>query len=387
MPAIIAEPSVEELLAAYDAGVVQKDRHADLRDGSVLRHFGGAAAILWSRLARRDTDLWQAIYFASAEGNDLTRLFDLRYGFPRIEDTYGTGFAQLSRPTAAAGAGVIRKGTRLLVPGTAQSGGNARRYVLSADAAVGATAVTVRADVRADAVGAGTAIQTSKARLDDPIFDPSFAVDHLECGDGTSFESAADTRARFLATRRDARVGFVESIVAACKTVGADNALLFPSDYAGDDQDAGLNMAYVGDSGFTSTPTLVRRVQRELERWRVLGDNLQVRQLGRTDLVIRAKVYLWDSPARVNVRELDAALKGAIRGYFDGRTSGFSYDREALAGAMMRASTAIQFVTFDLPATDVAVVSLVGGRLNFPATLTRFRVRDEDVVFSFLPPL
>ncbi|MDB4992599.1 MAG: hypothetical protein JWM74_31, partial [Myxococcaceae bacterium] len=224
-------------------------------------------------------------------------------------------------------------------------------------------------------------------RVEDPLWDTTWTVDALECGDGTEFEQAAETRARFRDFRRASRVGFVEALVAACKDAGAANAVLFPSDYAGDDEDNGLNMAYVGDAGFAGSDALVRAVQMRLESTRVLGDNLQVRPLTRSDLVIRADVNLWEAPARVNLAALRTVLVGAILGYFDGATSGFSYDRDALAGAMMKAAAAVQFVSFDLPSADAGVLSTVNGRLNFPASLPRFQVRDADITLTFLPPV
>ncbi len=390
MPTTLAEPTIAELEQAFHDGVRSTcDRYADAHEGAVYDHFAGVGAIHWSRQARRDTDLWRAIYFATAEGKDLTNLLADRYDFDRITDTYGTGTAQLARPTADAADGTIWRGTRVVAFGAFVE---AKHYVVSRDTPVSATGLTATVPVRAEKSGPGTAISALTdgpvgLRIDDPLWDTTWTVTALECGEGTSFEPAAVSRARFRDARRDARVGFVEALVAACKDAGATNAVLFPADYGGDDEDNGLNMAYVGDSGFSGTAALVRAVQIRLERTRVLGDNLQVRPLALSELIIRATVNLWDSPARVNLAALRTVLVGAILGYFDGATSGFSYDRDALAGAMMKASPAVQFVTFDLPVTDAGVLSTVHGRLNFPATLPRYRVRDADITLTFLPPV
>lgn len=390
MPSQYDEPTIAELLQAFEDGIhARQDRYADIREGAVYQHWGGAAAILWSRLARRDTDLWRAIYFDSAEAVDLTNLLSDRYAFDRVLDGYGTGTALLSRPTTSAGSGTVWKGTRILVYG---DGVLPRFFVVAADKPVSASQSDVEVAIRSDRTGKGTAIDlasgaASRARVDDPLWDTTFAVESMTCGEGTEFESAAEARARFRTGRRDARVGFVEAIVAACTDVGASHALLFPSDYAGDAYDYGLNVAYVGDAGFTGTPALVNAVKVKLEAWRVLGDNLQVLPLSRANLAIDADVYLWDSPARVNQTETRALLVGAVLGYFDGKDAGFSYDRDALSGAMMKASPAVQFVTFDSPSSDVAVMQTTGGLPNFPSTLTRYSVRDEDITLRFLPPL
>ena len=128
-------------------------------------------------------------------------------------------------------------------------------------------------------------------------------------------------------------------------------------------------------------------MQIRLEQTRVLGDNLQVRPLAISDRTIQADVNLWDSPARVNTTALRTLLVGSLIGYFDGTTSGFSYDRDSMAGAMMKVSPAVQFVTFTLPSSDAGVLSTTNGKLNFPATLPRYRVRDQDITLRFLPPV
>jgi hypothetical protein len=387
MPSIYAEPTIQDLLDAFEDGVrAQRDKHVDAREGSVYQHFSGSAAILWARAARRTTDLWRAVYLDSAESNDLTALLADRYNFARVEDTHGVGSALLRRPSVAGADGTIWAGTRLEVLGTERE---SKRYVVAVNTPVGATDNTVEVPVRAERAGGSVAISVSgegAARLTDPLWDPSWMVARLDCADGTSFEPAAAARARLRDTRRAARAGFVEAIVQACRDAGAANALLFPSDYGGEADDRGLNMAYVGDAGFQGDEQLVRRVTIALERWRVLGDNLQVRLLGGSNLVVNARVYLWDSPARVNQVETQRLLRGALLGQFTGPAA-FSYSRDALEGAMRKAAPVVQSVEFDAPTSDAAVLSIVGGLLNFPATLNRYNLAPNDITLTLLPPL
>lgn len=389
MPTAIAEPTLEELLQAFRDGARSADRYIDAREGAVYDHFGGVAAIHWTRQARRDTDLFRAIYFGLAEGKDLTRLLDKRYSFERIEDSYGTGTARLSRPTTVAADGTIWEGTRIVVGGPLVE---PRRYVVDADTPVGATDKQVTVDVRGESAGPGSAIAVANGddgldlRIEDPLWDSTWNVDALECTDGTALESAPEARARFRQQRLDQRVGFATAIIQACIDAGAVHAVIFPSDYGGDEVDFGLNMAYVGDASYAGTDELVRKVQIALEAFRVLGDQLQVRPLSQSDLVVAANVQLWESPARVNLTTLRALLTGATLAYFDGRTSGFSYDRDALSGAMMKAAEVVQFVTFDSPTSDVEVLATVNGLPNFPATLSRYRLLPENISFNFLPP-
>lgn len=389
MPTSLPEPTIAELVQAFHDGVrSQRDRYADGREGAVYDHFAGVGAIHWSRQARRDTDMFRAIYLATAEGGDLTKLLLERYDFERIEDTYGVGSAKLARVSSAAGAGTIWAGTRLAVIGDFVL---PKYYVVTVDTAIASTDLSVTVPVRAATPGPGVAIlidgsSTLRARVDDPLWDTTWSVSSLTCADGTQFEQAAESRARYRLERRDARVGFVESMVAACREAGAENAVLFPSDYGGDTEDHGLNMAYVGDAGFSATDALVRAVQRKLESYRVLGDNLQVRPLSVANLSIEIDVVLWDSPARVNQPGLRAILRDIVVGYFDGTLRGFSYDLDAIAGAFLRASPAVQYATFKAPLASAGVLSIVGGLLNFPATLSRYRVTRDNVTINLLPP-
>lgn len=386
MPTAVEEPTLAELIGAFHDGVRSTcDRYADGHEGGVYDHFAGVGAIHWTRQARRDTDLWRAIYFATAEGGDLTRLLSDRYDFDRVADTYGTGMASLSRETAGAADGTFWQGTRIAIIGAFIE---AARYVVAQDTEVGSTDLTVSVPIRALRTGKGTAISvgSAAARVEDPLWDTTWTVTALTCGDGTEFEPAPVSRARFRDLRRASRAGFVEAIIAAAKEAGAENVVLFPSDYGGEAEDQGLNMAYVNAIG-GGVEALARAVQIRLERTRVLGDNLQVRPLVRSELAIEADVYLWDSPARVNTTALRTVLVGALLGYFDGATAGYSYDRDAMAGAMMKASPAVQYVSFTTPSSDAGVLSLVNGRLVFPSSLTRYRLRNGNITLRFQPPV
>lgn len=380
---------MQEFLQAFRDGVrALKDRYADVHEGAAYDHWAAAGAIIFAREARRDSDLWRAVYIDSAEGKDLTIRLD-KYGFERVEDGYGSGTASLTRASASAGAGTIWRGTRIVVGGPLV---DAKRYVVSADTAVSATATSASVPIRPESVGVGWEIDVAAndgltLRVEDPLWDASWAVSALQCSDGTSFESAPAARARFREERLDDRAGFEQAIIDACESAGATHAVLFSSAYAGDAYDFGLNRVYVGDASYSGTTALVNAVAIELENWRVLGDNLQVGPLARAALTIDATVYLWTAPSRVNIAELTTLLRGAAKGYFDGVSDGYSYDLDALAGALLKAAPSVQFVTFTTPSVSVGVVQTVAGLPNLPATLTRYTLRADDIALNFQPPL
>lgn len=113
MPASDPLPSIRNLLTSSANAVVgTRQSVADTRRGSIYDHFAGSGAILVTREAARDRNLFRAVYLDTAEGDDLTRLVKLRFGIDRIVPSYGTGKALLTRARVAAGGGTIWEGTR-----------------------------------------------------------------------------------------------------------------------------------------------------------------------------------------------------------------------------------------------------------------------------------
>src|ERR1700722_10391159 len=119
MPSPRALPTIDELTSAFHASVrARRDKRADGRAGSVYDYIAGLSAILWSRQAQRDQDLFRAISFDDAQADDLTLRAEDLFGIARTLDTFGQGFATLARPSAAAKDGTIWTGTRFRVAGS-----------------------------------------------------------------------------------------------------------------------------------------------------------------------------------------------------------------------------------------------------------------------------
>ena len=73
MPSTQPIPTLADLRRAYSDGIVgQRERRADTHDGSAYDLLGGMSAMLFSRQAQRDRDLFRANYFDSAEAEDLS---------------------------------------------------------------------------------------------------------------------------------------------------------------------------------------------------------------------------------------------------------------------------------------------------------------------------
>ncbi len=372
-------PTIDDLTSAFHASVrARRDKRADGRAGSAYDYIAGLSAILWSRQAQRDRDLFRATYFDDAQGDDLTGRAQQLFGIARTLDTYGTGFATLARPNTAAGKGTVWTGTRFRVSGSLAG---SVAYAALGDVPVQATDLYAIVPIRATTVGEGVAVASSSlGSLEDPLWDASWAVRSLTCADGTRFEPAQEFRALVRSQRLAARVGYDPRILQACQDAGAAEVALFRSDQAA--ADTGLNVCYVGDAGYSGSLDLVRRVTVALESVRVCGADMLVRPLTAASLTTRASISLWDQPSTFNLDQIELALRGVLLSTFAGTTAGFVYQRDALAGALARISDAIQSVTFASPASDIAI--LVNGQ--FPATLTRYSLSPANIFLTFTGP-
>jgi hypothetical protein len=364
VPATESLPTLRDLLSASAAGVAgTREPRADVRRGALYDHFAGAGAILFTREAARDRDLFRADYLDAAEGDDLTVLVARRDGVGRILPSYGTGTALLTRPSPAAGAGTIWRGTRILVFASAAS--DARTYAVASDVAVSAGATAITVPIRATATGPGSVVNLSGPAIgciDDALWDTTLTVAAIRCSDGTSLEPAAALRARVRAERLAKRNGYVDAITNACMARGAVHVALFDSDFTG--TDAGLTHCYVADAGFSTTATLLRACTVALESVRVCGVDLQVLGMQRATVNVSATVTLRDDPGRLP--SPDVAVRDALSATF--ATTRFAYDLDELGGVIASASADIQQVSFGAPAGPATI--LVGGAM--PRVLTRY---------------
>ncbi len=385
MPSTRDLPTIPELVSAFHAGVRgTREKRADGHSGAVYDYIAGPSAILWNQEAQYTRDLFRSRYFDSAEGSDLTDRGRARFQIERILDTAGTGFATLTRASAAAGADTAWAGTRIRVPffsGRTSS----EAYAIAADYPIGATQTVAIVPIRATRTGEGVAVDTTVThatpQLDDTLSDTTWRATHLVCSDGTTFESAEVYRARVRQSQLDNRVGYAKQIIQACRDVGATNVALFRSDYGGDD--LGINACYVGDAGFSADLDLIRRVTVKLESVRVAGADLQVGGMDARRLRPSLIVNLWQDPSQFDLVTLRTILVSTLVRAFSGSSDGYSYRRDALAGAMAAVSESIQSVTFDVPTSDANVLTGPG---VFPVTLTRHTVAASNITIDFQGP-
>jgi len=385
MPSLLPLPTVDELRQAFhDAVRGVKDKRADARAGSIYDHFAGIGAILFSRAAQRDRDLCRATYFDGATGDDETDLISLRYQVDRIEDTYGAGVGIFQRPNTTAGAGTFWQGTRIRLTSALATLG----YVVASDTTIGATDTIASVPIRASDKGPGSAFEQMiegsgvTAIIDDPLWDAGWRLAHLQCTDGTARENDDPLRVRARVERAKKRVGYAARIIAACEEAGAAHVVPYATAYPGATTDVDMNVVYVADEGYTTSQELRRACTLALEQVRVLGPYLEVRGMVVSPLTVACTARAWEQPARLNGVVLERAIRGALVDDLDGA---FSYHLDALSGSVQRAtSNLVQAATFSTPNADAPFI--VGTPPTFPAVLTRYRVRPEDVTVSILGP-
>jgi Baseplate J-like protein len=385
MPSSRVLPTIEDLLGAA-AGALRgaKDNFADTRRGSLYDHAAGPMAILFSREADRDRDLFDDSYLQSARGDALTTLIEGRYGTARVLSTAGTGICRFVRSSATAGAGTMWQGSRIQVPGSPPG-----IYQIASDTPAGATQLIADIPIEASVMGPGSAISVNTGlSLLDPLYDPLWQPQVLTCADGTDYEHADAYRARTLQARLDARNGYLPRQVQTCQAQGATYVVAFSSQYGltNDDtgfaNDAGLNAIYVADGNFQSSPSLIQSCHIALESTRVLGADLWVGGITQSTLYANAEVSLVDDPGKLDQVPIEMACAKALLTYFSGTASGYTFKRDAMTGAMRRAHPAVQRVrTWNSPTQDVALASN-----SWPALLTRYVLYPRNITLSFVGP-
>lgn len=371
------ELTVSDYLQAAERAVKGlEDRTADFVRGSDYESLSGPCALIWARESRRDTDLFRAIRFNDATGDDLTNLVQNRYGIARILDTRGQGQAILTRPTGGIGE-TIWAGTRIQLSSGAFS--QAKYYRVTADTVASSTAIAVVVPIESVNIGPGSAIDaTSGFIVYDTLVDPTWGVASLQCADGTLYEEAGAYRDRVRQTRRNDRVGHLLAIQTACVNAGAANAAILQADYGGDALDDGLNFVYVGDSGYSATASLVRACKIALRSVRVLGDHMQVLPMAKVVQNVVANITLADSPAKYDLARLQRVHIAALQQQFGGTAGTWAYTRVGLVSAIARPTPEVQDVSIATPVADGSV--LVNG--NFPLVLNRYALGSITLNYS-----
>lgn len=389
MSAAGAPPTIATFLKASRDAIAGTDETLDAREGSAYDLAHGGAALIWSRQAQRDRDLFRQVYPDTSIGENLERLGSWYYGTPPTPASLGTGEAIFDRTSEfsgefseefGGGAGTIWEGTRIRVlsPG---GDGPSSSYAVAEDTPVSVSAGAVTVPIRATVSGVGTAIEVTNAErliLDDSVYDASFRVTHLACADGTDAEERGVYLARARQSRLDARKGYAARLVRACKEAGAANVVALPSTTFGPSEDFGVSRIYVGDAGFTTPPTLITACLLALDAAQVAGCDVEVLGMAPTPVTLSATVRLWRDLGKVNVVGLQTLLTKAIADEFAGRSRFWLFRHDAIGGAMQRASSEVE--SADITTTPDEPPA------EFPTVLPRYTLNLNTIALSFVGP-
>lgn len=385
MPSLEPLPTVQDFVTAGRNGLTgEGDLYGDTHAGSLYDHCAGPTAILFSREAENDRDNFRDIYFQDATSDALTDLVQARWSIARILSTAGVGTCEFVRSSAAAGGGTLWQGTRVRVAGAPPSD-----YQVAADTVVAANALSVTIPIQASVFGTGSAISAPGGlQLLDPLYDPLWQPTRLTCADGTDFEAANAFRARVSSELLNSRNGYIPELVATCQAAGATYVVTFASQYgltnddAGFAGDYGLNALYVADANYQSSAALIQASALALENARVLGADLWVGGIAQSPLFVNATIALTADPGSIDVIPIQQACTQALLAYFSSTSSGFTYKRDAMAGAMRAANPGVQqVVSWSSPTSDATL-----SPTNWPATLTRWTLAPRAIVLTFVGP-
>ncbi len=378
MPAVTKVPTIEDFRAAARKGMRGwRDPNLSVRSGGGYDFTQGPAAVIWSREAQRDRDLFLQVYTESSTNADRDRIVEAYYHVERVPAAYGAGTCEFARPGAAAGAGRIYAGTRVAV---LKAGYPPAVYAVAADTDVTSTALSLPVPMRATRYGTGVASTASgpALRLDDIIFDATLRPAALVVGDGTDREEDDAYLARARADLKAERVGHITKIVKTCKAAGAWNVVCLHSGTFGDSQDFGLNHIYVSDANYVTDPAVQQACFLALDAVRVAGCDVQVLPMTSATVAVALTVAMNDSPGAFDLTALAADIRVAVVDEFAGRSDTWTWRTEGIRGAASKASPDIQSVgVVTNPAEPAAA---------FTATLTRYRLFANDIGVTFTGP-
>ncbi len=407
MPSQLELPSVQRLRRAFEAGVkFERDESADTHDGAMYDLLGGIGALVFYRLATRDRDIFRALYFDTAESEDLERIVPERFpGESVILATRGAGNLFVRRPNAAGGAGTFWKGTRISV--LPAGVGHLETYEVAVDTAVSASALTARVPIQADHEGSGVEIDTTGiARFEDELWDSSWFVTRLVSGDGTDREKPQDTRARIRKARFDRRVGYAKAISDTLIAAGATEVALFASDFLAtnpsnfliigelDDGygDVGLNRAIVADASFTTSEELLRNCRVAIDTVAIAGSALQVLPMQPVLVTLAITIHTWDDPGRFHVAGIRTNGVRSVENYFETRQNPFYFREAGIRGAIIRVIPDVQAVDITMSYTLPGAMSPSTTEPDLPTLFTifpvaRFYVSEDNISIQVQGPV
>lgn len=236
--------------------------------GSDANLFVGSTSVMVAHVVRHLAYAVARLFLDSAEGDDLDRLAFDRYGEARKGASPATGSVRFYRSSAAAGAGSIPIGTKLVALTGAE-------YILTSAATFGASDLSASADVRAVQAGKGPQVGKNQIRKLGPgvtLFDGSVAFTNDNAtGGGEPREDDETFRNRLRNFWQSVRRGTLGAIEYGAMSVPGVVSATAIEAIDGAASPARIVNLYVADSSGVASTVLTRAVETQLLDYRAGG--------------------------------------------------------------------------------------------------------------------
>lgn len=333
--------------------------------GSDVNLYVGIASIVGYAIV---LSLMQAINALTLDGafdEDLDRFGLDRYQEPRKGAAPALGTVRIFRSTAAAGAGSVPLGTKLLTL-------NGIEYVTTATVSFGIADLTKNVDVRA--VQAGKISQVGKNQIRQfadtaTLFDQTLQVNNDAATAGGEDPEDDDVyRERLRRFWQTARRGTKSAIEYGATTVNGVVSAIATEVLTAEPAPARVVLLRVADSSGTSSDALAASVLASLDEYRAAGISVVVETTIPEIISIQLKLTFGGNVDTTTIAE---GVRGAIVEYVNSLGVGETLLKSALYGVLTR------FTSAGLIVTQGSIVAPVGDVV--PSTGMTIRTRIENV--------
>lgn len=302
-------PTFDELQTAARNEI--QSRRPDLTDfneGSALDAITGAAAVLADEAILVAVQLFKALFFDTAEGEDLDALAQDRFGISRKPATASIG--ELTWTRNDPGAYTIPAATRFRASVAGQTIEVQSTAAVDLAAADSSVLIPVQALVlgRATNAAAGTVTEI----LDTVAEDPNASVTNAQpLAGGSDAETDPQLRDRIRRIYSTLRRGTVAALETGSLSVPGVSIVTIDESEV---EASGWVYVYIGDPDARSNSTLAALVAAELESWRAAGVLVSVLGASREEKALSITVFVEPGSDQAAVGE---AIRLAIIAYGD----------------------------------------------------------------------
>jgi hypothetical protein len=337
-------PSFKELYAVGRAEMLARNPALTIADGSIADIDVAIAAAMGEELVRKIISDTQRVLFDPAaqlddDGASLEALANDRLRLARQQATAAIVACQLSRPTAAAGAGTVPAGTILATQ--PDPSGNVVVFTTLSDAGFATSQLgPVAVNAQCTIVGSVGNVKLTSAykvsKVQSTLFDPTIGVVQIaDAAGGTDKETVADYLARIHAWPDAQRRGTTAAIEFGAKTVaGVRYATAVEELDSGTGNPTGVVTVYVGDDSAGSNGILTAAVKAAEAEYKAAGATLNVVGMNIAYISI-ALTGTWDTNKKTDakVASVVAAVIAAVNSIKKASDGTFKLFRSRVAQA------------------------------------------------------